>query len=280
MSAIAHEKNGNFYFIEELLDINQCFADCLGGLLSVVAKNVEVAVQPVASDLLPSLRFTKSYGLPGTWKQNNNVYNTTIDYLTSGRQKNSIFEVKIPATTVSIPDLVEIKIGTARITIKGLVNNQNVLVVKNADLVATFISPGVRGPRKLTDGDVMFNYYRVRGAEIIEMIHLACSRGQFKEVQTMLTRLIEEMNACALEVVNTPQFKELILDFEAAVAHAHPLAYNAGGRHHLIQHHRNHMDEKSNVHSNVRYGNEIQATMVKAAKEKRVQGRYHKHYVA
>ena len=246
----------------------------------MVPKNVEVSVQPVTVDLLPTLRFSKSYGVAGARKQRSNVYTTRIGYLTSGRQKNSIFEVMIPTTTVSIPDLIGVKIGTAQVTIKSIISSQKASVIKNVDLVASFIGPGVRNPVKVIDGDVMFNYYRVRGAEIIEMIHLACSRGQFTEVHRMVSRLIEEMRGCILEVRNTPGFNDLILDFEAAMAYAHPLAYNAGGKHHLIQHHRNHMDEKSHIHSKVRYGNEIQAAMVRAARDAKVEGRYHKYYVA
>ena len=42
MTNIAQFKNGNFYFIEKLDTLDECFVDALGGLISVVAKNIKI----------------------------------------------------------------------------------------------------------------------------------------------------------------------------------------------------------------------------------------------
>jgi len=39
MDDIAKLKDGTFYFIEKADDVGECFADCVGGLISVVAKD-------------------------------------------------------------------------------------------------------------------------------------------------------------------------------------------------------------------------------------------------
>ena len=275
MSAIAHEKGGNFYFIEEINTIDECFADCLGGLVSVVADNVNVVVQSYGSDLLPGLRICQSYGLPGDWIQTGNVYKRTIPHLMSGREMNSIFEVRIPACNTLIQEgFTQLKIASAQITLQGLNydNSQKASVVKNVDLIVTFTNPGVQVQQRTVDADVMFNYFRVRKATILNMAHLACSRGQFGEAKAMLQSLIQEMKQSVLATSKVGDFDDLIKDFEAAFNHIQ--YYHRGGKHHLLQHHRNHMDERSNIHSNVIYGNAIQASMVQAARNKKMPYRY------
>jgi Mg-chelatase subunit ChlD len=277
MSAIAHEKDGNFYFIEELETIDECFADCLGGLLSVVADNVTVDIQEVESDVLPGLRINKFYGFDGAWQRNGKTHTRIVPHLISDRETNSIFEIIIPRTSNLIPEgFCQVKIGSAQVTIQGINYNnlQRVSLVKTIDLMVTFTNPGVQVQTRIIDGDVMFNYYRVRGAELLNQVHLACGRGKFYEARSMLTNLIKEMRTSILSVQDVEGFDELILDFEAAIGHAHQHTYNRGGKHHLLQHHRNHYDERSNIHSNVRYGNAIQANMVLAARNKKNQYGY------
>jgi len=40
MQAISKLKDGNFYFIEQLDTVDECFVNALGGLMSVVAKDI------------------------------------------------------------------------------------------------------------------------------------------------------------------------------------------------------------------------------------------------
>ena len=44
MENISKLKNGNFYFIEKVDDVGGIFADCIGGLISVVAKDGVISV--------------------------------------------------------------------------------------------------------------------------------------------------------------------------------------------------------------------------------------------
>ncbi len=44
MDDLAKLKDGTFYFIEKVDDVGECFADCVGGLISVVAKDGVISV--------------------------------------------------------------------------------------------------------------------------------------------------------------------------------------------------------------------------------------------
>jgi len=47
LRAIAENAGGMYYFIENLDSIAESYGDCLGGLLSVVAQNIKLAIKPV-----------------------------------------------------------------------------------------------------------------------------------------------------------------------------------------------------------------------------------------
>ena len=44
MTSISKLKDGNFYFIEQLDTLDECFVDALGGLVSVVAEKITIKV--------------------------------------------------------------------------------------------------------------------------------------------------------------------------------------------------------------------------------------------
>ena len=44
MDDLAKLKDGTFYFIEQVDDVGECFADCVGGLISVIAKDAVISV--------------------------------------------------------------------------------------------------------------------------------------------------------------------------------------------------------------------------------------------
>jgi len=271
MQAIANTKDGNFYFIEELDTIDECFVDCLGGLISVVADNAILQVLPLQSQLLPNLQITKAYGVDGSWVQNGGTYQINIAHLMSGREKNLILELEIPLTQMLIPEgSVLVKVAQAQLTVSGLFGRQKQLqsVVKTADLTLTVINPGVISQQNIIDGNVTFHYYRVKGAELIALARLASDKGSFDEGKMMLQGLVEEMKSSPMQTHE--DFADLVKDFEAMIQFMQPSVYSTGGKHHLIQHGRNHMDERSNIHSNVQYGNKRQSDMVNAARSRKV----------
>ena len=45
MNSIASLQNGNFYYIEDIKNIDVNFVDALGGLMSVIAQNVKISLK-------------------------------------------------------------------------------------------------------------------------------------------------------------------------------------------------------------------------------------------
>ena len=82
MKAIANLKDGNFYYIETLDIVNECFVDALGGLISIIglffffffqlkkkkkkkklAQNVKLSCKLIKHPVFSDMRISKTYGL-------------------------------------------------------------------------------------------------------------------------------------------------------------------------------------------------------------------------
>jgi hypothetical protein len=272
MSEIAHMKDGSYYHIEMLDRIDECFVDCLGGLVSVVADNVHVSIKPETSEVFPSLKVSKAYGIDdNSWTHPDGImYSTVVSHLHSGRDKNFMLEFEIPSTNLMIPTgMAAVKIATVHVTVQGLNlrMGQPQTITKQADLVVNVVNFGL-GTQQVIDDDVMFNYYRVKGGDLIKQAKLTADAGQYSQAKNMLSGVIEEMKG-KNNTEGNEDFLSLIKDFEALLQYLDSNRYRLGGQHHLIQHHRNHMDERSNLQSNVKYGNQVQANMVATAAQRK-----------
>jgi len=97
LSEIATAGNGMYYYLNSDESIANAFADCLGGLLSVVAQNVQISIKPVDNCAIQQV-FTKF-----NVAQENNGYTISVGDLFSESTKDIIFSVKVAAVSKAIP---------------------------------------------------------------------------------------------------------------------------------------------------------------------------------
>jgi len=125
MDNLAKLKDGTFYFIEKVDDVGECFADCVGGLLSVIAKDGVISVMAHSPPQLPpnSVRIKKAYGGEEIWSFNSElgVYNTKITHLYSGTNRDFVLELEVGPCEKELQDFEkEMKVAAARCTIIGI----------------------------------------------------------------------------------------------------------------------------------------------------------------
>ncbi len=99
MDDLAKLKDGTFYFIEKVDDVGECFADCVGGLISVVAKDGVISVLAQNPPQLPqnSVKIKKAFGGEDLWQHNQElgVFNTKITHLYSGSHRDFVLELEL-----------------------------------------------------------------------------------------------------------------------------------------------------------------------------------------
>jgi hypothetical protein len=95
LSSISEAGGGQYYFIKDLESIKKNFADCLGGLMSVVVKTVEINASVPAG-----MRLVRVLG-DDTAVITGNKMRTVIRDMCSEEQRDVIIEVQLPALTAA-----------------------------------------------------------------------------------------------------------------------------------------------------------------------------------
>jgi len=268
MHSIAELQDGNFYYIEKLETVDECFVDCLGGLISVVGQDVSIVIKTEPSEVFPAMQITKAYGYAGMWKIVDGAYATGLTHLISGKKLNYVFEIQIPKTNKILEDnMRNIKIASAMCSVQGLKGSKNTEYIKQAELITGFFNETEELKDNESDRDVVFHCFRVRGAEIINEAKTLSDKRKYEEAKTLLKNFKEEIVNSVLK--DDPIIKNLIKDIEETILNVREENYEDSGKYYMTQNYRSQMCEKSCVTSNMRYGNDLQEEMIYYAKSRK-----------
>ena len=62
MTNICQQRDGTFYFIKELATLDEAFCNALGGIISLVGKEVVIKLSNIAKNLVGDIKIGKTYG--------------------------------------------------------------------------------------------------------------------------------------------------------------------------------------------------------------------------
>lgn len=223
MHEIAHLKEGQFYFVPDLTNIDECFVEALGGLISVVANNVQISVQPHNSG---STKIRKAYGDKWQYDSWNKVHTLYQPHLLSGVRKDFVFEMDVPSFSQKLSVLVTLQLESIDGGPPILIKHEVVL----NDILAN------------DQNEVQANLLRVRGAECFNQALLHAENGNLNRGQKLLDDALAQMYS---DKSDDPQLDLIRRDMEMAKDCCQPMRYQQEGRHHLTQLHVVHMYQKS-----------------------------------
>eukprot|EP00331_Platyophrya_macrostoma_P007534 CAMPEP_0176424840 /NCGR_PEP_ID=MMETSP0127-20121128/11059_1 /TAXON_ID=938130 /ORGANISM="Platyophrya macrostoma, Strain WH" /LENGTH=551 /DNA_ID=CAMNT_0017805939 /DNA_START=100 /DNA_END=1755 /DNA_ORIENTATION=+ len=272
MNDVAKIKEGAFYYVEKLDQVDECFVDCLGGLLSVIAEDVKIEIKAEPSGIFPKVEITKAYGSEGMWTidPETKTYSTRIEQLISGKKKDYMLMLKIPSSSKELLDHEKnIVLATATCELRSALKQSDIPVVKKCELAVTFFNEAEDFKDNETDKEVYLNYYRVRGAEALDTARRLSDAKEFNEAKKLLTDFKEELSNSALK--NEKEVKGLIEEFTAALENIKPEVYEIKGKHTMIQKARVHMEQQSipMQMGQFSYANSMQTEMVRKAQARK-----------
>ena len=97
MSDISKMRDGSFYFIEKLQQVEEAFVGCLGGLMSVQFKNVELEIEIVNDNNINlQLSIAKTFGDMFREVEKNKKYSIRLEQLIEGVTKDFVIEIVLP----------------------------------------------------------------------------------------------------------------------------------------------------------------------------------------
>lgn len=103
LRGIASEASGLYYYIKSVDDIGSAFADCLGGIMSVVAQNAILTLTAAPDSGVSFAKVLGSYKV-GAFKPGDAQVSVDLGDLYSEDAKDVLFEMKIPALPMAIND--------------------------------------------------------------------------------------------------------------------------------------------------------------------------------
>jgi len=263
MNDIADLRDGNFYFVEKLDTVDEAFVDCLGGLLSSIGQNVTIRISPEQSDILKGVEIVKAYGEAAMWAKDGNTYITKISSLISGRQKDFVLELSIPANPKELQDHEKsIKVASAEANLTAIDGKP---ITKKAELFITLLNETEEFKEEEEDDrEVMKNFYRVKGAAVMSEAKKLADQRKNDEAKKLLQNFKEELEGSFLK---TEEFiQNLIKDIEKASEDVNPIVYEQFGKHNMMENARAQMKQKVNFKSANCYQNSVQMEMVREVK--------------
>jgi Mg-chelatase subunit ChlD len=262
MSALAQLKDGSFYFIDKLDTVDEVFVDCLGGLISVVAQNMNILVKGNNNDPnLLGIRILKAFGMAGFWKNlEKDIYSTELLQIISGKKNSYIFEIEIPKLKDTEVPTKTFLVATASINFKDLAGKS---YNKSTECDITFVEDDHEDP----DKEVLVEYYRVKTAEVTHQATNLSSNQKYDDAKKVL---IEFKEAMAISGVKDNEVvQNYIKDIEGSIENVKPEVYEVKGKHYMMENYQCNMNKKSNMNSKNVYMNCVQEEMVRACKAKK-----------
>jgi Mg-chelatase subunit ChlD len=263
MSGLAQLRDGGFYFIDKLENVDKRFVDCLRGLTSVVAQNMNISVKTNNLDsILPGIKFKQAFGVKDFWKfnQNENTYSTELLQIISGKNYSYVFEVEIPKLfDLNMPTR-SFLVAEANLKFKDL---EGETYAKKCECDITFVDEDVNE----VDKTVLVEYYRVKTAEVTNQANSLSALKQYDQAKNVLADFKEKI--AESEVANDDVVKNYVKDVESAIQNVKPEVYEQIGKHFLCENYAANMNKKSNLNSNNVFDNKRQCRMKSELKAKK-----------
>lgn len=237
LSGIAKLRYGNFYYIEDLEKINECFINAFGGLLSIVGQNAIIRVglykNPEHIKELTDIKWYKTYGDFWVKDENTNEYIIDLKNLMNGMKRDFVVDVQIPKIKSKIIDLErEERVLYAEICAYSIDNNEKVVVKK--DLKVNFFNEDeeFKQEENKLNSEVLYNIFRVQVAEVMEKAVVLSDHKQYDEA-------IKDIENCLMKLTissasKDEKVKKLIEQLQEAKNNCKPDVYQAHGKHSLI----------------------------------------------
>ena len=104
LNNISKLKDGSFYFVDKLDTVDECFASALGGLMSVVALDINLFVTNAAFKPFDGIAIKRTFGEMWIKQGVTSGYQIKLAQLLAGSEKGFMLEIEIPPVDVKVAD--------------------------------------------------------------------------------------------------------------------------------------------------------------------------------
>eukprot|EP00301_Raphidiophrys_heterophryoidea_P019621 c4517_g1_i1.p1 GENE.c4517_g1_i1~~c4517_g1_i1.p1 ORF type:complete len:475 (+),score=184.24 c4517_g1_i1:57-1427(+) len=187
LGQMADAGRGSYYFMNTPDSIPQAFADCVGGLMSVVAQNIELTITSASQDVVIRDVVTN---FPKTVVVANQKFTVRIGDLFSEERKDILVELQLPAvsTAMEAHALLGVEVALFDIATVSTVHVQAVATVKR-----TASDSGLGASSLAVDQQ----RNRIRTARAMEQAMQLGDRGDVAQARALLEQVRLDVGASA-----------------------------------------------------------------------------------
>lgn len=236
LSDIAKFRGGNFYYIQDLEKINECFVNAFGGLLSIVGRDAQLKVKLEKShphlQELSDLKWLKHYGDFWVLNEQTNNYEIQIQNLMNGMKRDYVLDLQIPKVTAKIlQEHREQLILTCILSAKSI---ENAEIIKTAELKVNFIEEEEESKEEKEElsEEVVFNIFRVEVGEMLISARQLAEQNKNDQAIKDLEMLINKI--LVSKYGKNANLQKLVEQLETAKENVKPEIFNDYGKHDLI----------------------------------------------
>ena len=253
MRKLATLKDGNFYYIEKLDLVDESFVSALAGLLSVVGEKFTLKVLANTKPPFSDLRISKVYGTQWKHNEEDKSYSFTMNQLWLGISKELMLEINVPPIKKKVGDLDRnVVLLKAEVQVNSITEKKT--ISRELELGFTLYNEDEEIPGeeiKKVNHDVMKNYLRVQGAEVIQDARKLADQGKYDEGKKLLNQNLKEFEA--EEYKADPKLQVLASDMKEIEKMCQPQEYELRGKKFMMQQEMFHVEQRCNNVSSKAY---------------------------
>jgi CxxC motif-containing protein len=200
MQSISECRGGNYYFVDDIGRVDECFLDCLGLVTTTLATKARLSVKLVSTPYFPQLRILKTYG-PLASSASGLEASIELHTLYAGMKKDLLFDLQLGGGDKRVAAQTAVVIGQVELEFVPLGQTQAKKLV--APIKVT-LQPAGTAPAAQKNVRVLQNMLRVRGGEAIESAEKLRKQAQHQAALNLLAafkNLVASEPAVAGEVM-------------------------------------------------------------------------------
>ncbi|OQR95760.1 hypothetical protein ACHHYP_00047 [Achlya hypogyna] len=228
---------GSYYFVQNLDGVSLAFADCLGGLLSVVAQNIKVDVNAMVHVSIAGLKTKR----PVTTITPSASYEIDVGDMYAQEERDILVQLTLDAWPHDAPQpLVTFNVRYANVITASMETTSSVVSVARPTVVTD----------TTLNADVVAQKHRIETAEALEAAQREAQQGNLRRGQELLmthkAKMQREVQALKIEEEECVQqglFEDLD---ECCVAMSDTRAYRSRGEQRMASKVQSHWAQRSN----------------------------------
>ena len=212
MQAMSERKQGNYYFVNDIAKVNECFADCMGMITTSLANKGKMTLKLHPTAYYPEVRILKTYG-PYWQKASDTEAVIQLSNIYAGMKKDFGLEIELDASKKRVFGQTQAVLATLKLEYTDMSTSARSKLEKS---LTVQIYPKGFQVNVVTNLEVKKNIMRAAGGDAIKKAHEYNEQGRSKAGILLLDSLKTEFEK-AQDVKDDIEIKSLIKEFDEII---------------------------------------------------------------